>query len=217
MSKRKDGLERRTLLLDAATKVFAEKGFHNTTIHDICNEAHSNIASVNYYFRSKENLYAEVWHNAFQKALDKYPLDGGLAPNAGPVERLKALIRSHLHRMLDAGTLGHAGQILLMELANPTEAIELVKNDAISPLREHIRGIIRDLLGNEATDNKVNFCAMSIIHLCFGIGLKRGKFPAFTASMSKESLFEALVEHITLFSLGGINAVKESQDVFEKS
>lgn len=119
--------------------------------------------------------------------------------------------------MLDAGTLGHAGQILLMELANPTEAIELVKNDAISPLREHIRGIIRDLLGNEATDNKVNFCAMSIIHLCFGIGLKRGKFPAFTASMSKESLFEALVEHITLFSLGGINAVKESQDVFEKS
>jgi AcrR family transcriptional regulator len=210
MVTRKDGLERKTQLLEAATRVFAEKGFRNTTILDICKEAQSNVASVNYYFQSKENLYAEVWHKAFRLALEKYPLDGGLTPDASAAERLQAVIRSHLHRMLDSGTLGHAGQILLMELSNPTDAIDFVKNDAINPLRTHVRGIIRDLLGQDTTEKQVNFCAMSVIHQCFGIGLKRGKMPLFLASMNKEAVFEAMVEHITLFSLGGINAVKGS-------
>lgn len=49
------------LLLDAAQKLFAEKGFRATSIRDIVTEAGSNVAAVNYHFGSKDNLYREVF------------------------------------------------------------------------------------------------------------------------------------------------------------
>jgi len=42
---------------DAARKIFTKKGFLATTIRDIAAEADINIASINYYFRSKEKLF----------------------------------------------------------------------------------------------------------------------------------------------------------------
>ena len=136
MAKRKDGQKRKAQLLEAATRVFAEKGFRDTTISEISRAAKANVASVNYYFGSKEELYAEVWKDAFQKISKTWPVDGGLGPDTTAERRLKALIESFLHKMLDSGALGYAGQILMTELANPTEAINIVKKDAIMPLRK---------------------------------------------------------------------------------
>ncbi len=42
---------------EAAEKVFMEKGFSATRTRDIAQEAGINLALLNYYFRSKENLY----------------------------------------------------------------------------------------------------------------------------------------------------------------
>ena len=49
-------------LLDAAEELFCEHGFKGTSIRDIAAAAGCNIASVNYYFGSKEKLYEQVWH-----------------------------------------------------------------------------------------------------------------------------------------------------------
>ncbi len=209
MAKRKDGLERKALLLEAATKVFAEKGFRDTTIADICAAAHSNTASVNYYYGSKEELYAEVWKNAFHKALKKYPPDMGLTPESTPEETLKAFIKSLLYKMLAGGELGYAGQILLMEIANQTEALDLVKKDAIEPMRMRMRAILKQLLGPAATEQQIAFCSMSIVHQCIGLGFKKGHLPPTFNVMNKPELFEPLADHITRFSLAGVSAIKE--------
>jgi AcrR family transcriptional regulator len=47
-------------ILDAATKVFAEHGYKDATTRMICSEAEVNVALVNYYFRSKAELYKAV-------------------------------------------------------------------------------------------------------------------------------------------------------------
>ena len=47
-------------ILGAATKVFAEHGFRDATTRMICAEAQVNVALVNYYFRSKAELYKAV-------------------------------------------------------------------------------------------------------------------------------------------------------------
>jgi AcrR family transcriptional regulator len=49
-------------LVNAAEELFCERGFKGTSIRDIAASAGCNIASVNYYFGSKEKLYEEVWH-----------------------------------------------------------------------------------------------------------------------------------------------------------
>ena len=209
MVKRKDGIERKAQLLEAATKVFSKKGFRDTTISDICDEAESNVASVNYYFGSKEELYAEVWKTANQKTLEKYPPDYGTSPESNPQERLRAFIRSLLHKILDSGQLGSAGKILMMELTNPTEAIELVKRDSLEPIRKRMRAIMSELLGPDVPEKRRIFCVLSTINQCFGLGLRKGVLPPPLKAMEKKELLEELTEHITLFSLAGIEAVKK--------
>ena len=46
---------------EAATTTFLEKGFDGTTTRDIAKAAGLNSALVNYYFRSKEKLFAAVF------------------------------------------------------------------------------------------------------------------------------------------------------------
>ena len=53
-------------ILRAATKVFAEHGFREATTRMICAEAGVNVALVNYYFRSKAELYKAVIASLFE-------------------------------------------------------------------------------------------------------------------------------------------------------
>ncbi|HRI58747.1 MAG TPA: TetR/AcrR family transcriptional regulator, partial [Saprospiraceae bacterium] len=50
---------------EAAKKIFIEKGFGSTTTRDIAERADTNIALVNYYFRSKEKLFQEIFRECF--------------------------------------------------------------------------------------------------------------------------------------------------------
>jgi AcrR family transcriptional regulator len=213
MAIRKDGIDTREKLLKAASEVFAKKGYRNTTVAEICRRAGSNVASVNYHFGSKDALYVVVWRNAFEEALRAYPPDGGLSPDAPAEQYLRALIHSALHRILGAGRLGHAGQILLREMSDPSEAIRSALRDVIRPLRERTRGIIKRFLGPEASDRDIGFCEMSVIHQCLAMGFRRGTLPpGVIKGKGKPSpeLIDALVEHITLFSLAGIKAVRKN-------
>ena len=47
-------------ILDTAERLFAQKGFHNTSLREITREAGVNIASVNYHFGTREALIREV-------------------------------------------------------------------------------------------------------------------------------------------------------------
>jgi len=213
MSSRKDGANTKKHLLKVAEAVFAEKGYHNTTIADICARAKTNVASINYHFGSKESLYAQVWRDAFEEALRVYPPTGNLPPDAHAPDRLHALIRSLLHRILDEGKLGHAGKLLLQEMFHPTPAINQVRHDAIRPLFERTRQIIRELLGPNPSQQQLHFCLMSIMHQCLAIGFRKAKLPPFFKNLPKTpELIEALVDHITRFSLAGIAAVRNEQD-----
>ena len=49
-------LDTKTKILNAAEKLFGEKGFDATSLRDITTEADVNLAAVNYHFQSKESL-----------------------------------------------------------------------------------------------------------------------------------------------------------------
>lgn len=54
-------VDTRQRLLDAAEQLFAERGFAATSVRQITDAAGANLGAVNYHFRSKEGLYAEVF------------------------------------------------------------------------------------------------------------------------------------------------------------
>ena len=64
----------REKLLEVAGPVFSEKGFEKATVREICQKADVNLASVNYYFGDKEQLYLEVICLAKQMGVSRAPL-----------------------------------------------------------------------------------------------------------------------------------------------
>ena len=51
----------RERLLDEAEALFSEKGYNAVTVREISAAADCNLASINYYFGNKKNLYLEVF------------------------------------------------------------------------------------------------------------------------------------------------------------
>lgn len=206
MKRRSDGIETRTRILEAASRVFAEKGFRDTTIADICQGARTNIALVNYHFRDKESLYVEVWQNAAREANDLYPVDGGLASDAPPEQRLRAHLRALTRRMADQGRLGYFQRLRVMEMANPTGIIDEVRWRAIKPLREFLQRILRQLLGPGATRQDLAFCEISVIGPILTLCLVgSAKVPKGLPRVGEEQM-EDFTEHLTGFALAGIEA-----------
>src|SRR6266478_1289143 len=91
----------RQRLLEAAGEVFAERGFRDATIQDICRRADANIAAVHYHFADKERLYRTVIQYAEGCAGDSPPAD--IAPDTPAEKRLRGHIESFLLRLLDEG------------------------------------------------------------------------------------------------------------------
>lgn len=79
-------------LLETAGFVFAERGFEHATVREICRRAKANVASVNYHFGGKEELYAEVLAYGAQQAVDAFPPDLGLGATPSAEEQLHAFI-----------------------------------------------------------------------------------------------------------------------------
>src|SRR5579871_2525553 len=81
----------REKIIEAAGAVFAEVGFNNATVREICSRAGANIAAVNYYFRDKLGLYTEVLKSSML-ARQEAGLNSNAARSSDPKEALRGLI-----------------------------------------------------------------------------------------------------------------------------
>jgi len=54
-------------LLQVATALFAQKGFHGVSTREITRQAKANLSSLYFHWRSKENLYLAAYRDLFQR------------------------------------------------------------------------------------------------------------------------------------------------------
>lgn len=156
----------RERLLNAAGEVFAERGFRRATVREICRRAHVNIASVNYYFKGKEELYADLLEFAYRKAREKYPESESADRRGAPEKRLARFVRTFLLRILDEGGPAWFGKLMAREIVEPTGALDRVIDRAILPIHESLGALVREILGSRAGDTKVRRHVFSILGQC---------------------------------------------------
>ncbi|WP_158840844.1 TetR/AcrR family transcriptional regulator [Saccharothrix deserti] len=75
MSRPRDAAATKAALLDAATKLFGERGFDRTTVRDIANLAGVNQALLFRYFGSKDALFATVLTTQSRELLEDSPAE----------------------------------------------------------------------------------------------------------------------------------------------
>ncbi len=130
-------LETRERILQAAVQVFSLRGFEGATLKEITDQAGANIAAVNYYFRSKDELIRQVLSDLLGKvnhardmALTSYErsIANGRDPGLGVL--LDALIRP----MVEASGNTHEGRahisLLMQARSSPAAPHDLQTEDS---------------------------------------------------------------------------------------
>lgn len=63
-------IDKRTLILDAAIKVFAKNGYHRSRVSDIAEEAGIAYGLVYHYFKNKEEVLSSIFRERWSAFLD---------------------------------------------------------------------------------------------------------------------------------------------------
>ena len=97
ITRRQQKEERREQILDAALRVFAEKGFAGASIRDIAKEVGVTEGLLYHYFESKEQLLNACWRERTWRAhLERILTDGASLPLA---DVLRELIRDFMQTL----------------------------------------------------------------------------------------------------------------------
>jgi AcrR family transcriptional regulator len=156
----------RERLLNAAGEVFAERGFRRSTVREICRRGRVNIASVNYYFKGKEDLYADVLEFAYRQARQKYPDSDAAGRGESTESSLFGFVRLFLLRILDEGRPAWFGKLMAREIVEPTGALDKVIDRAIRPLHESLESLVREIVGGRPRDAEIRRHVFSILGQC---------------------------------------------------
>jgi len=196
----------RELILNAAGQIFAQHGFHATTVRQITREAGANLAAVNYHFRDKQELYLNVLKRAYSSATSTAAAD---LAGPGPA-RLHTFIFSFLAYLLDPKRPQWHGVLIAREMANPTPALDQLVAESVRPVKHRIAGIVREILGPGATDEQVGLACLSIIGQCLHYVHCREMIARLFPKGSVPHDVETLTAHIYAFSLAGLNSMKSA-------
>jgi AcrR family transcriptional regulator len=196
----------RDRILAAAGPIFAKNGFAQTTIRQISQAAGVNLASVNYYFGDKRQLYAETLEMAQRQRSDQFPL-----PKFGDSEpaesKLRKFNRAILQRLLPQPQTPWQSQLLMREVLHTSEASRNLIEKYFQPDFRLLLGIIDELTQGRLPLARQQQVAISILGQCLiyrtsGNLLAKMIYHRDTPDFDLESL----TEHITEFSLAGIQA-----------
>jgi len=200
--------ETRRQLLEAAGAVFAETGFRDATVREICRVAQANIAAVNYHFGDKETLYLEVLRYAHGKALEKHPPLLGLPESAPPEKKLRAFIHSLLLRIFDKGPTSWHGKLMSREMIEPTGALDSLVEERIRPMSNQLWKIVAEILDCPLNDERVRLCSFSVVSQCvFFHHCRPVVARLFPQQLPQDAAsIERLAEHITAFSLAAMRS-----------
>lgn len=151
-------------VLKAASRVFSENGYKETTIRMISEKASVNVASINYYFGDKEQLYLEVIRYWASDAFRDFPHDALSSEDLTPEETIRQFIYYTLLCLLGKNGKGTGfGRLMALEASiSPSTVVHQVVTETIQEPTEQLRKAVSILLDTE-DEEKVNTYTAAIV------------------------------------------------------
>lgn len=202
--------ETRQRLIDAASELFAERGFNHVSIRDICAAANANVAAVNYYFHDKWGLYKVILDMIVEDSMKMIEEVHSNAPGTPPDEKLRKYVHGFLSHGLSKSAERDSRRSRLMgrEMVDPTPGLDIFIQGVILPNSMRLAATIGELAGLPPADPRVGACVGSVqtqIVGYFGPMIRR----IVPDLKFTPEVIASIADHITAFSLAGIRAVAQ--------
>jgi AcrR family transcriptional regulator len=202
--------ETRGRVLDAAEQLFAERGIEAVSIRDITRAAGANLAAINYYFGTKQELVAEIFGRRLtplnQKRLAL--LDAVEQKAEGQPARLEVILEALIRPAVEQSFSCTCGSKTFMQLfgrclSEPDAAVErLIHTHFEKIIRRFNAAILRALPGLPEQELfwRISFIGGALHHAL----LISGKPSLMPAGMHKRLNTEELVQRLIAFAAAGL-------------
>jgi len=133
--------EKRDAILDAAARLFNQKGVKGGTLADVAKRVGLVTHSVTYYYRRKEDLATECFLRAIE-AIDAIVLRAQSAP--GPSERVRAFIDAYLELLAGIASGRHPNLVRFNDVRALTGAHAELVFAAYTDMFRRLRALLHD-------------------------------------------------------------------------
>lgn len=194
----------RERILRAAERLFADRGYEETSIRAIVAKARVNQAAINYHFGGKDGLYREVLRTAF-RALTKQQL--AHAEEMKGMSRESALgefIRRQLHPLAERDEVSRHLRIFNWEAVRPTAVYRKLMSEEAAPFMALAIDLVRRFLP-EADQSTLIMAAVWLVGQCSVFVRSREQLANPPVSLAfDDATIERLTTLVSAWALAGL-------------
>lgn len=207
---RSDGEQARARILDSAEALFAERGFHGTSVRDITEHAGVRLAAVNYHFVSKETLFRDVLQRRAAVLEEERVKALASLPQRGPAAaRTQALVRAFVLPLVpyareDAGFRRYLALIAQLGSSRlqPLTLVESTYNPLAGRFIEALTGIFPQASSQQLHHGYTYMLASTLYAFSNNLRLD-----SMTRGRLRSDDFEAISGSLVSFVTGGLVAL----------
>jgi AcrR family transcriptional regulator len=161
--------ETRRRILLAAAEAFAEGGFKGTTVRKICGKAEANIASIKYYFGSKEQLYIDTFKFLYDETGMSFGAERPLEVTTAEEWQNALHLWTHQllsHIMAEAPIERWRGRLFTRERTSPSQVLPIILDKYILPIYRRLNDLLQMAYPDDVTPAEMNLWSVEIISQC---------------------------------------------------
>ncbi len=133
------GDDKKTRILNAAIKTFSHKGFFNTNVSEIAEEAAVADGTIYLYFKNKDSILESI----FESTMNNFITDGlaEIKDILDPVTKLKKIITLHLEKL---GANRKLAMVFQVELRHTAKFMSEISRKSLKIYLNIIEEVIKD-------------------------------------------------------------------------
>ena len=200
----------RDRLLDAAERLFCEKGFDRTSVRDLTAAADCNIAAVNYHFGGKDNLYIQMFHRQMHRMMDRHREVIARLTNTPDVtleDLLRGIVSQALNQLDNNDPSSAVMKLMVREVLNQHVGKDEILGDLMN---EFFTLISKSLMKFYPTLNRRD--ARLLLFTLDALVIHPLLFFDFYLELISDLDIDGIIEHIVKVAAAGIRAYAEGDD-----
>lgn len=147
----------RRRIVAAAGEIFADQGFEATTVREICQNARTNVASVNYHFGDKRRLYEVCLEEARRHRDALFPMPA--IDHSMPVlVRMVRFLEGIVYRFLASDPFSWEGRLILREMLQPSAVGRPLLKQGVRPQFEFMGNLIQEIAPTVSAADRNHAC-----------------------------------------------------------